>query len=94
MTQPDENGWYTEDRPQSILDAYDNLIIECVVNDGTIKQCELDWWDDEYSYEGLDGETEYDYVTCLDIYVKGTNEHISESDIIKWRILKDDEDIS
>lgn len=86
MDEPDEYGWYTNSSPYDVLDSYDYVDLECVVNDGYVKICELDWWDDEYSYEE-DGETYYDYSTVLDIYVKGTNEHVNTGDILKWRIL-------
>ena len=85
MEEPDEYGWYT-DNPYYVIDSYNYVILACVTNDGYTKICELDWWDDEYSWEE-DGETYYDVSTCLDIYVKGTQIHVNSGDILKWRIL-------
>ena len=86
MDEPDEYGWYTDSSPYDVLDSNADVLIECVVADGYVKICELDWWYEDYSYE-VDGELVYDSCLTLDIYVRSTHDSVCSSDILKWRIL-------
>lgn len=87
MDEPDEYGWYTDSSPYDVLDSSNSdTLIECVVDDGYIKICELDWWYEDYSYE-VDGELVYDSCLTLDIYVKDTRDAVYADNILKWRIL-------
>lgn len=91
MLAPDDGDWYVKYRPQEIIDDWDYRKILCDMKDGTVKICEVVWFEDSYTWEDSDGETQYEYFTDMELHEENTGSYIDVTDVLRWTLINENE---
>lgn len=87
MLKPDEDCWYTKYSPREIIDDWDNCTILCDMKDGSVKICDVEWFEDSYTWIDSNNETQYEYFTDMQLTEKHNGSYIDATDILKWMLL-------